>query len=99
MTSEKIICVGIDWADKDHASHMIHDGKKTIVGYFKQSPEDIENLIKDWRKRCPGCTFAIAIETNKGPLIIAPVNYDDILIYPINPAPVHRFVRQPHGSL
>ncbi len=86
MTSEKIICVGIDWADKDHAFHMIHDGKKPIVGYFKQSPEDIENLIKDWRKRFPGYTFVVAIETTKGPLINALVNYDDILIYPINPA-------------
>lgn len=86
MTTENTIIVGIDWANKDHVFHLIADGSKPVTGSFRQHPEDIQQLIEGWRKRFPDCTFAIAIETTKGPLINALVNYEDVVIYPVNPA-------------
>lgn len=86
MNPENTIIVGIDWANQDHVFHLQVDGKKPVTGSFKQDPEDIQLLIEGWRKRFPDCTFAIAIETSKGPLINALVNYQDVVIYPINPA-------------
>ena len=59
----------IDWADQVHAYHMICPGTKPVTGDFKQTPEHIDNLIQEWRKRFLGRSFIIAIETTKGPLI------------------------------
>ena len=86
MTTENTIFIGIDWADKEHVFHLIVDGKKPITGSFKQETEEIQQLIDGWRKRFPECTFAISIETSKGPLINALINHADVIIYPINPA-------------
>ncbi len=86
MTMENLIIVGIDWANQDHVFHLQVDGNRPVTGSFKQDPEEIEQLLEGWRKRFPGCTFAVAIETSKGPLINALVNYEDVMIYPINPA-------------
>lgn len=91
MNMENCVCVGIDWADQAHAYHMICPGNKPVAGEFKQTPEHIDNLIQEWRKRFPGHAFVVAIETSKGPLINALVKYEDIIIYPINPAALASF--------
>ncbi len=86
MNTENILLVGIDWADTDHAFHLIDGDQQPLTGLVKQDPQDIDDLVLDWRKRTPGATFAVAVETTKGPLITALLQYEDIVIYPINPA-------------
>lgn len=65
---------------------MLDNEQNTEQGTFEQDPKRIDELIKQWRKCYPGATFAIAIEQSKGPLISALLKYDDLVIYPINPA-------------
>jgi transposase len=86
MNTKLLIPVGIDWADVDHAFHLVDPSGSTICGSFKQDPRAVEELVDAWRKRFPGLTFAVAIETTKGPLISALLKYDDVVIYPVNPA-------------
>ena len=59
---------------------------QTHAGTFKQDPKEICQTITAWRKTYPGATFAVAIEATKGALINALIAYDDVVIYPINPA-------------
>ena len=60
--------------------------RRSLAGTFKQDPAEIEKTISRWRKLHPDATFAIAIEATKGALINALIEYDDLEIYPINPA-------------
>lgn len=86
MNSENMLCIGIDWADAKHDFHLIRDDGKSITGIFQQSPKAIQAQVEAWRGQCPGAKFAVAIETTKGALINALIEYEDIVIYPINPA-------------
>jgi transposase len=86
MKNNPLISIGIDWADADHVFHLMNPSGPVIGGTFKQDPQAIEEVIDDWRKRFPNATFAIAIETTKGPLISALLEYKDVVIYPVNPA-------------
>ena len=85
MNSENIIHIGIDWADAKHDFHLIKADGETSIGVFEQKPEAIEVQIEAWRKACPDARFAVAIETTKGALINALVQYDDIEVYPVQP--------------
>ncbi len=94
MKNKLLIPIGIDWADVDHAFHLVDPSGPAICGTFKQDPKAIEDLIGTWRKRFPGATFALAIETTKGPLISALLKYDDVVIYPVNPAALASYRRR-----
>ena len=83
--TQPTILVGIDWADQTHAWHLQHE-QIEAAGLLEQDAEAIEQWIRQLRNQHPGCQFAMAIETTKGPLISALLQYDDITLYPINPA-------------
>ena len=85
MKSKRIF-VGIDWADAQHAFHLIADDQIVQSGDLKQQARAIDILIQAWRRQFPGATFNVAIEQSKGPLITALLKYEDVIIYPINPA-------------
>lgn len=86
MNTENLIIVGVDWADTDHVYHLISLDKEPLTGKVIQDPKAIDDLVQAWRKRFPAATFAVAVETTKGPLITVLLRYDDVVIYPINPA-------------
>lgn len=78
--------IGIDWADQLHAFHVVDTHKNHSPGTFIQNPAVIEERIVTWRKQFPDTTLAVAIEQSKGALVTALLKYDDVVIYPINPA-------------
>ena len=80
-----IVLVGIDWADKLHAFHLAGSGREQH-GMFEQDSLVIEKLLDQWRADHPGADFAIAIEATKGAIINSLLGYDDVTIYPVNPA-------------
>jgi transposase len=80
------IIVGIDWADKQHAFHLVAPDGSELADSFEQTPEAIEQTIHAWRKQSPGTKIEIAVEQSRGALINALLKYDDLTIYPINPA-------------
>lgn len=86
MKNKTLILVGIDWADLKHAFHLIDPDGPVICNTVSQDPQAIEELLDAWRKKFPQSTFAIAIESSKGPLINGLLKHQDVVIYPINPA-------------
>ena len=83
--TQEIVLVGIDWADQTHAWHL-QNGQTQAAGLLQQDAESIKDWVKQLREQHPNHQFAIAIETTKGALISALLEYDDITLYPINPA-------------
>lgn len=83
--TQKTILIGIDWADQTHAWHL-QNGQTQSAGLLQQDAQAIQDWVKQLRKQHPDGQFALAIETTKGALISALLGYDDITIYPINPA-------------
>lgn len=86
MTDQSVVPIGIDWADTKHDFHLIATSGEIHTGVFKQQPKAITEQIDAWRKIAPGATFAIAIEATKGALINALLEFEDVQIYPVNPA-------------
>lgn len=86
MNQEKLVIIGIDWADAKHDFHTIDTDGRSTTGVFTQSPKAIAAQLDHWRKQFPAARFAVAIETSKGALINALTAHQDIVIYPINPA-------------
>ena len=83
--AQKTVVVGIDWADQTHAWHLQSEQTQN-AGLLEQDAVAINDWIGQLRKQHPDCQFAVAIETNKGALISALLQHDDVIIYPINPA-------------
>ena len=86
MNQTTIVPIGIDWANAKHDFHLIDPQGIHYPGEFEQHPQAIADQVKAWRKLCPGAVFAGAIEATKGAIINALLEYDDIQIYPVNPA-------------
>ena len=86
MNQQITVSVGIDWADAKHDFHLIASDGQTDAGEFDQDPQAIADQINAWRKLCPDAIFAVAIEASKGAIINALLGYDDVRIYPVNPA-------------
>ena len=83
--THQYVIVGIDWADELHAWHL-QDNDQSDCGNLQQDAEQIDAWIKQLGEQFPDRHFAMAIETCKGPLISALLKYDNITIYPVNPA-------------
>jgi transposase len=77
--------VGIDWADAEHAYAMRDPHGTLHRGTFKQTPEAIAALLGNWEKLFPGAPIVVCIETNRGALINALLEYKQLQIIPVNP--------------
>jgi transposase len=86
MTDQSAVSIGIDWADAKHDFHLITTNGEIHTGVFKQQPQAIADQIDAWRKLSPGATFVVAIEATKGAIINALLEFEDVQIYPVNPA-------------
>lgn len=99
MKSENLFCVGIDWADQKHDYHIIYPDGSIDAGIFEHTPEAIENVVQKWTKQANGATIAVGIESNKGALVNALLEFPAITIYPINPSALAHFRRSfAHGG-
>jgi transposase len=80
------VSIGIDWADRKHDFHLIGPDGRQSTGEFDQDPAEIEKTVRQWRLLFPGARIEVIIEQSRGPLISALLKYDDVEIFPINPA-------------
>ena len=87
-------CVGIDWADRQHALAMqVRDDAEVKHAILPQTPEALEQWAMDLRQRFSGQPVAIAVELNRGPLIHALMKYPHLVIYPVPPARLANYRR------
>lgn len=80
------ILVGIDWADKQHAFHAIDPNGKVHRGNLEQTQSAIAQWIENCVKRFPEARICICIETSRGALINALMEFPNVVIVPVNPA-------------
>ena len=93
--------VGLDWADEEPAYALRISGSSEIeTGDVKQTPEALQSWINELRQRSGGGWVAIAVEQSRGALLYALMDYDFVLIYPINPKSLSNYRKAfyPSGS-
>lgn len=88
------VAIGIDWADQKH-DYALEDG---TLGEFANTAQAIADFVKQMRAKFPGKRIAICLEQTHGSLIYALLEYEDLLLYPINPAQLASFRRTLHPS-
>ena len=85
-------CLGIDWADKKH-DLCLRDtatGKKTRL-VLPHTPQAINEYFTNLRARYPGQQIAVGLEQSRGPLLFALLQFDFLVIYPINPTTLAKY--------
>ena len=87
------ICVGIDWADQEHAICLIDAARPQRPEHdsIPQQPQAIDEWVAGLRAKFPDQAIAICLEQSKGALIHALMKYDCLVLYPINPKQLARF--------
>lgn len=84
--------IGIDWADRKHDIYLYDctTGKveESIIG---SQPDAIAAWVEDLRKRYGKALLAGCLEQKRGPLIYALCQYENLVLYPINPRTVANY--------
>ncbi len=93
MTEPELAAIiGLDWADREHEiSLQARDSERVERQRFAQTPEAIAAWVAQLQRRFGSRPVGIAVETSRGPLIHALLEYDGIVLYPVNPRSLQRF--------
>jgi len=84
--SEIRVKVGLDWGDEKHVYRLRMVGSSTVEkGEIEQKPEALQEWLNRLRERAGGGRVAIALEHSRGALLYALLEYEFVVIYPINP--------------
>ena len=79
-------CVGLDWEDEAHSVCLLPaDGGAAQQYELKHDPEAIVAWVADLRQRFGGQQVAVCVEQSRGGLIYALMQYEFLVLYPINP--------------
>jgi len=90
--SEYAAYLGIDWADTKHDLCLVDAPTGTKTGLvLKHTPEAIAEYFTCLRARYPGQKIAVALEQSRGPLLYALLQYDFLVLYPINPTTLAKY--------
>jgi transposase len=84
--------LGIDWADKKHDLCLVDatSGKKTKQ-VLPHTPQAIAEYFSNLRCRYPGQQIAVGLEQSRGPLLFALLQYDFLVLYPLNPTTLAKY--------
>jgi hypothetical protein len=76
-----VALIGIDWADQSHEiSLQARDNPTVEQHHLRHTPEAIKAWMGDLRARFRTGHVGIAIETSRGPLLHALLDYDWVLL-------------------
>jgi transposase len=84
--------LGIDWADTKHDLCLLDvaTSKKTRL-VIRHTPEAIAEYFTSLRVRYAGQRIAVGLEQSRGPLLFALLQYDFLVLYPINPTTLAKY--------
>lgn len=84
--------IGLDWADEEHAVCLRVAGTNEIREFtVKQQPRSLHEWIHRLLEEFRGRKIGIAIEKSRGGLIYALMEYDFLILYPINPKALAKY--------
>lgn len=91
-STDYVAYVGIDWADRKHDIALYDCATETWEEYVIQSrPQDILDWVNKIRARYGTGKIAVALEQKRGPLLYALCQYDNLVLFPINPRTVANY--------
>jgi transposase len=89
---EVVAWIGLDWADERHQISLQVAGESHSQSFtVEQKPEALHAWIAGLRARFPQGKIAVALEQSRGAVISALMNYDFLLLYPIQPKTLARY--------
>ena len=84
--------VGIDWADERNLVSVRQTGsEKSELLKLVNKPELIRDWIVDLHMKLPGGKIAIALEQFRGALIYQLMEFDFVVVFPINPKTISKY--------
>jgi transposase len=93
MTTENYVAyIGIDWADRKHDIALYDcasdSWQESIIA---TRPQDILDWVNQLRSRYSEGLIAVAMEQKRGPLLYALCQYENLVLFPINPRTVANY--------
>ena len=93
MSTDKYVAyIGIDWADRKHDIALYDCASDTWQeSLIKTRPQDLLDWVNQLRLRYGQGKIAVALEQKRGPLLYALCQYDNLVLFPINPRTVANY--------
>ncbi len=93
------VYIGLDWGDRAHAVQLQPAaGGPVEQTELKQRPDALHAWVAQLRQRFGGRPVGIAIEQRKGAVMHALMQYEFLVLYPINPKSLARYREAFHPS-
>jgi transposase len=84
--------IGIDWSDRKHDIYLYDcttgEAEESVIS---SQPEAIQAWVAGLRKRYGNDLLAVCLEQTRGPLVYALCQYENLVLYPINPRTVANY--------
>lgn len=78
--------MGLDWGDRCHSVCLRCEGSDEVELFtLEQKPSAIHEWVAQLRLRFAGEPVAIALEQSRGALLYALMQYDFVVLFPVNP--------------
>src|SRR6266545_588023 len=85
--------IGLDWGHHTHGVALQERGRPPEETTLEHSAESLHGWLRELEKRFGGRPVALGIETSRGAVIHALLQYAWLMIYPINPVTSARYRR------
>jgi transposase len=83
--------IGLDWGDQKHSFALQTRAGQPETGTLEHSAENLHRWLKELEQRFGGRPVRLGIETSRGAVIAALLQYPWLEIYPINPVTSARY--------
>lgn len=85
--------IGLDWGDQQHSFALQERGGPSETGTLEHSAENLHHWLKELEQRFGGRPVRLGLETSRGAVIAALLQYPWLEIYPLNPVTSARYRR------
>lgn len=84
--------IGLDWADEQHAVCLrVAETNEIRTFSIEQQPEKLHTWLSGLREKFGNRKIGIAVEKSRGGLIYALMEYNFLILYPINPKSLAKY--------
>ena len=99
LDEEMAAYVGLDWGDQQHAVQLQPAGGGPVEQIdLAQRPDVLHAWVAELRRRFDGRPVGIAIEQRRGAVVHALMQYEFLVLYPVNPKALARYREAFHPS-
>jgi transposase len=85
--------IGLDWGDQHHHFALQEPGGQPQTGTLAHSAENLHRWLKELEQRFGGRPVRLGLETSRGAVVAALLQYPWLEIYPLNPVTTARYRR------